>query len=516
MTSDAVPSARPAGPMTWLARWGGFFLTPAGVAVLVLALTLLRLFFSAATPPTEDEAYYRLWGLHPAWGYLDHPPMVGWWMTAGIALVGDNALGLRLFSVLSVAIGSLALWRTARILFESERAAAWSVLVLNATVFIGGAGIVATPDQPSALFWGLAVWALAELVRSGRPSWWLVAGAFAGLGLVSKYSVLFLGAGMVLWILAWRENRRWLAAWQLWAGGLLAGLIFLPVVLWNAHHGWASFIKQFGRAEAGSLELEHVPEFIAGEVLLIGPLLVPYVLLGAWLAVRAGWKGDVRRGLLVATSLPFALYLVSHGFHDRVQANWAAPLFAASALVAGDAAAWLAGGGRGRLCRWLSLLLPWAVVAGLATGIGVMAHGARPIAGIVSPLDPTQQLRGWKDLAAEVEKQRVAAGARWIATQNYAMTGELSYYLRQVPVEQLHERLRYAAAPDPDPAILQQPGLFVGLERNFYPQYLDLRFRDVKPLGVIERRAGGILLDRYVVIRVADPIGNPLHHAAPW
>ncbi|WP_334175471.1 glycosyltransferase family 39 protein [Pseudoxanthobacter sp.] len=520
MARLAADTGRQGGERTGsLAALGAFSLSPAGLVVIVAVLTLLRLWFAAITPPTEDEAYYRLWGLYPAWGYLDHPPMVGWWMGAGIALAGDTVLALRLIAVAASALGSLVLYRTARLMFDDARAAGFAVLVLNATILVGAAGLVTTPDQPSALFWGLTLWALAELTHSGRARWWLAAGLFAGLGLMSKYSVLFLGAGMVVWVLAWRENRRWLKAWQFWVAGLLALALFAPVIGWNAGHGWVSFIKQFSRAEPGPPEPEHIPEFIIGEILLVGPLLVPYVLIGAWMSLRAGWQGDRMRGLLVATSVPFVLYLMLHGLHARIQANWPAPLFAATALVAGEAAArldsrWPAGRWLPvvRLLRWLR---PWAIGLGLVLGVAVMAHGARPLGGIISPMDPTQQLRGWPKLVRQIEALRVDAGATWIATQNYAMTGELSYYLPEVPVVQLNERVRYVAAPEPSMALLSQPGLFVGLERNFYPQYLSFRFRDVRQIGVIERVAGGVVLDRYLVMRVADPIANPIR-IIPW
>lgn len=502
-----------------LARLGELILSPAGLVIIVGALTLLRLWLAAVTPPTEDEAYYRLWGLFPAWGFLDHPPMVGWWMAAGMALAGDTLLGLRLVSVLAAALGSVVLYRTGRLIFGDPRAAGFAVLILNATVLVGAAGLVTTPDQPSALFWGLAVWAMAELARSGRANWWLAVGLFAGLGLLSKYSVLFLGAGIVVWVLAWRQNRRWLKAWQFWAAGVVALLLFAPVIYWNAGHGWVSFIKQFGRAEPGPLEPEHIPEFIVGEILLIGPLLVPYVLIGALVALRDGWRGDVLRGLLVATSVPFVLYLLLHGLHARIQANWPAPLYAATALVAGEAAARATGAWPAcigvRFARLLCWLRPWAIGIGLGLGIVVMVHGARPIGGIVSPLDPTEQLRGWPDLVRQIEAEREKAGATWIATQNYAMTGELSFYLPQVPVVQLNERVRYVSAPEPSMALLSQPGLFVGLERNYYPQYLEFRFHDVRKVGVIERKVGGTMLDRYVVMRVADPIANPIR-IIPW
>ncbi|MFN8994534.1 MAG: hypothetical protein ACK5X3_12855, partial [Pseudomonadota bacterium] len=72
------------------------WLAPRSLLVLVVLLTVFRLWSAANAGLVEDEAYYRLWGLFPAIGYYDHPPMVAWWIFLGQAIAGDTALGLRL------------------------------------------------------------------------------------------------------------------------------------------------------------------------------------------------------------------------------------------------------------------------------------------------------------------------------------------------------------------------------------------------------------------------------------
>ena len=74
---------------------------------------------------------------------------------------------------------------------------------------------VITPDTPSVLFWGLTIWAVAELNRSQDANWWLAVGLFSGLGLLSKYTNLFVGVGIALWIALVPANWRWLRCWQL-------------------------------------------------------------------------------------------------------------------------------------------------------------------------------------------------------------------------------------------------------------------------------------------------------------
>ena len=83
------------------------------VLILLLCLTVLRLLFAADISFLEDEAYYRLWGLYPAYAYFDHAPMTGWWIAFGQMLFGDTHIGLRFLSPVAGLVGSLVLWRIA-------------------------------------------------------------------------------------------------------------------------------------------------------------------------------------------------------------------------------------------------------------------------------------------------------------------------------------------------------------------------------------------------------------------
>ena len=48
------------------------------LAVSLAATLAFRFWLALAVPITGDEAYFILWGRHPAIGFYDHPPMVGW------------------------------------------------------------------------------------------------------------------------------------------------------------------------------------------------------------------------------------------------------------------------------------------------------------------------------------------------------------------------------------------------------------------------------------------------------
>lgn len=487
-----------------------FLLRPAGLALVVGLLTLVKLVVAGASGLAEDEAYYRLWGLSPALGYYDHPPMIAWWTALGMALSGDGALGVRLVPVLAGLLGSLALWRTGLLLF-GERAAGYAVLLFNAAPIVGIGGLLATPDAPSVFFWGLALWALAELLRSGNPWWWIAVGAIAGLGLTSKYSVLFLGAGIVLWLALVPQARRWWGSWQLWAGGALALALFAPVISWNAAHDWASFVKQFGRAVPQGWTLRHVGEFLGAFVGLLNPLTALLVLLGLGGTVRALREGRAEAGLLVWTSLPFLAYLLVHAFHTRVQANWPAPLYPALVLLAAQVAAQTAAQTAPAAARLRARLAAAAIALGLGASLLVQLHAAVPFTGALARKDPTFQTRGWDDIRGALLRLAEEQHAAWLATHGYGLNAQLAFALREadLPVEQLTERIRYVMAAPLAADTVARTALFVTEERRDPGiAWLQARFAEVATVGTLTRTVRGVTLERLTVYRVAGPRGG--------
>jgi 4-amino-4-deoxy-L-arabinose transferase-like glycosyltransferase len=475
------------------------------LAGVILALALVRVAVAAASGLTDDEAYYRLWAIAPAVSYYDHPPMVAWMIAAGRWLLGDTPLGIRHVGPLISLIGPLVLWRTTAILFDRETAERTVWLALAMPLLAVG-GVVVTPDTPSVLFWGLAAWALAELYVSNDGNWWLAVGAFCGLGLLSKYTNLFAGLGVALWIVLLAENRRWLRSGKLWAGGALALIIALPVIIWNAEHQWASFAKQFGRVVVREpATSRYLLELVGAYFGLASPLIAVVAAAGLWRAVRIAATEKSQPCLMLATMLvPFLGYLFVHAIHDRVQPNWVAPIYPMLAVCAALA---LSAMPRRDALR----LLRAAVGVGLVLSALIYVQAVYPLFSPAGIGDPTSQTRGWRKFAAEVERVRLANGARWIATASYATTGQLAFALKDGPeVVQLNERLRYAHLGPPDGALLASPALYVDLERRNGLPMLRKRFASVTALGTLSRSFHGQTLARYALYRLADPIGPVL------
>src|SRR3954471_10294227 len=84
---------------------------------------------------------------------------------------------------------------------------------------------------------------------------------------------MFFGAAIVIWLIAVPKLRHWLWSPWLWLGGVVALAMFSPVILWNADHGWVSFIKQIGRARIEDFRPVFIAELIPTQIAFATPLV---------------------------------------------------------------------------------------------------------------------------------------------------------------------------------------------------------------------------------------------------
>lgn len=203
-------------------------------ATTVLSLVIAMIWVVAAflLPVAQDESYYYLWSRYLDFGYFDHPPLVALmaytsqWASACplVARLGTLAVGLLTL------IGTIKLFKKAGLADDSTLCLA--VLLSHANLLGLVYGFLTTPDTLLLCAW---VWTLHEMVAALRddPKRWVTAGLVAGLGLLSKYTMVLIG--LVALIAAGKKHAR--SPWP-WAGVLAALLVFTPHLIWNADNDW--------------------------------------------------------------------------------------------------------------------------------------------------------------------------------------------------------------------------------------------------------------------------------------
>ena len=407
--------------------------TPAGsVAVLILTTFLARLLFAASLGLGVDESYMVAAGRRLQLSYFDHPP-IAWWMAWGIAhLTGsESAVVVRLPFVALFALTTFLMYRTTSALFGRE-AGLWASVVLNMAPVLGvTAGTWVLPDGPLfAALLGTLACLLPALRSVGRAAWawWLAVGACAGLALCSKYSAVLTLLGAVMFLASEPASRRWLMRPHPYAAGVVASVVFLPVLIWNARHGWVSFVFQAGRA-GGAVHPFGPLLAIAGQAAFLLPWIwAPLAWCGA-VALRRG-PADRGRWLLVCLAAPPILFFTATAFWGNALFHWAAPGYLMLLPLLGEAVA------RPRQTSRLARTWLLGTVAFVSLGVILVASEVRYdwLPGLAADFpfgrDPSLDVVDWTSLQTELKDRGLLdKPGLVVATLKWHEAGKIDYAL---------------------------------------------------------------------------------------
>ncbi len=285
---------------------------------LILALVLLTAWRIFAVWHRElelyaDEAQYWSWSLVPDWGYYSKPPMVAWLIHVSTRLFGDSELGVRAATFVLWPMTAMVVWLLTRRLFAgepwAERAAFWSALAFATLPMTALGGVLITTDGPLLFFWALTLYFLAGALEHDRWGDWLAAGVAAGLGLMSKYSMVFLAPAFLLLVLTIPAYRRLLTSPKPYAAAALALILLAPNLVWNARHDFVSFhhTAEISQLDRAFIHPDALLAFAGAQFGVFGPLLALGLVLIAFKPRR--WRQDARLAFLAAFSLvPLAAF----------------------------------------------------------------------------------------------------------------------------------------------------------------------------------------------------------------
>jgi 4-amino-4-deoxy-L-arabinose transferase-like glycosyltransferase len=438
--------------------------------------------------------------------YFDHP-LASWWLELGSRwLFGSMApIVVRLPFIALSALCSLLLYALTDRLYGG-RAGFWAVVAYSISpVFSMAFGTWVLPDGPLDAALLAAAYALTRAIgisKPAQPGWWIAAGLFAGLALLSKYSAGLVLAGAVIFLLTEPISRRQLRTLWPWAAGILAVLMFVPVIYWNFAHGWQSFHYQGGRAAVGGatgLRLHVLAPLTiwGGEALFVLPWLwLPLVLLLVG-ALRSG-PADRRSWLLAMLAIiPVLLFAVIGIWSStHILYHWAAPGYLMLFPLLGNWAAQLQGTGA-RWMRVIATLTAILLAAAVAIMIAELGFAAFPAINqfVVPGKSPLLQAIDWDSMRAELAARGALGNPQLaIATLRWYDAGKIGYALRgEMPVTVFGpERHEFGISTPPssligrDILIIAMPGDISAISAQFRPY-----FKAILPAPALTVTQGG-------------------------
>ena len=284
------------------------------VRLILIAVTLIRLIIILFLGAGDDEAYHWVWSRHLAAGYYDHPPLVAYIIRIFTAIFGDNPFAIHFGALVCMTGFLLIIYRWSKELFSKENVLWLNMFIIfTPVIFLGGA--IIAPDSSLGLFWILALYLVYKALKEKKSFFWYSAGISMGFAALSKYNGLLLPFLVILYLSLSDEHRFWLKRKEPYITFLLMFLLFLPVILWNARHGWASFEFQFLSRQHSSFSILKFLRFLLSQMVYLSPVGFILVLFGfARLSSLSFKEKRWEYRYLFLTSFPVVLLFALNSF----------------------------------------------------------------------------------------------------------------------------------------------------------------------------------------------------------
>jgi hypothetical protein len=374
----------------------------------------------------RDELYYLACAQHLALGYVDHPPFSIAVLALVRATLGTSLVALRLVPLLASVATLVLTGAIVRAMRGGPFATALACTAQALAPVFLAFGHFYSMNSLDALFWALSAWLFLRILDTSTPLRWCALGVALGLGLENKASILWLGAGIAVALLAFRRDL--LKTRGPWLAALIAACLLAPNVVWEQLHGWPTL--EFAKnAMEGKYKEHSLLGFVAGVGDVMSPASLPVFAIG----VVAPFAMRSLRPWRPLACIPLVTAIILAVSRSAKPEYLAASFPLAFALAGVVVEAWLS---RWPRLRW-AVLVPVVARAALSVPFVVpilpverfiayeAALGAKPESSEKKEIGPLPQLYadmfGWNELA-----DAVAVAAASLSPDERAHAGVLS------------------------------------------------------------------------------------------
>jgi Dolichyl-phosphate-mannose-protein mannosyltransferase len=254
-----------------------------GIAIIAAAAFGIEMAVSGRYGYVRDELYFLAAGHHPAFGYVDQPPLTPLIARLSAVLSGNALVGLRVVPALGLAALVVLTAATSRLLGAGRTGQILAALAAATCAEYLGAMHELTTTMPDFVFWAVTLYLVMRLLASRDPRWWLAIGGCAGIASEAKWNIAFLVGALAAGFLA-TDARRLLRSRYLLLGCVIAAALAAPDVIWQAAHGWPSIdVFRTLQDQAG----HNRATYWIAQLLFTGPVLAPVWITGAAWSLRS-------------------------------------------------------------------------------------------------------------------------------------------------------------------------------------------------------------------------------------
>ena len=316
---------------TW--RWFGLFLI-----AYFLVWSILPAFLASSVPLDVSEGIN--WGQEWQWGYYKHPPLSSWILYSFYKVFGH--IGPYLLSQICVLLTLFIIYKLGKQLWSTHIALLGSLLTL-AVVYYSYPSLEFNHNVAQFPIWAGLYLTFYQAISRDRIIDWLLLGIVGGLGMLTKYSVIFLLLPMAFYLILpkqWpllKQPQPWIALFTMLA-------IFMPHLYWLMMNDWLPLNYASGRSHDIGESANNIKRHFSW-LSFIGAQLVahiPLILILLFNRKRLMGIKPYKKALSVEASLLWYMWLAPIGllimlsliFGVGLRDMWGMPMWSLSGLLA--------------------------------------------------------------------------------------------------------------------------------------------------------------------------------------
>jgi len=392
-----------------------------GILIFSVAIILfLRLICIGLMGLMPQDAYYDFYGEHLALSYYDHPPAIGYLLRLFTVIFGKKVFALKLADSV---ICFLTIWFFYKLAlsFVGKHRALRALLLFFSTLMVTIVSLISTPDVPLLLCWTISLLLLHRAIFLNRKLYWIWSGIFIGLSFDSKYTGVFLIAGLILFLILSKQYRRLLFSPWIFLCIMFFAITISPVVIWNVQNDFASFkFQSAGRVNEGfQFDPLNFLGVLAHQNAILLPILFFALIYFLFKLVRKyGLKIfniEAEQLFLLCFFLPLFIGFFFLSLLYWVKLNWMMPAYISGII-------WVSMYiGK----RWINAQIICSLIVHVVLSVEVLFYP------IVIKSDDTWY--GWEELAKKVETVHDKYPGTFIfSADDYKTSAVLNFYLKQM------------------------------------------------------------------------------------
>jgi len=410
------------------------------IVVFFLIISIYYVFYITTIPLAPDEAYYWVCSKFPSLSYFDHPPFNVWVIKIFTLLFADTVFAIRLPTVIGCFITYLTTYLIAKNFLTTINPWTLTFLILFTPIFVVG-NVINTPDTYFLMFWALSTFFLFKIFRENKYKHYLLLGTTLGLGLLSKYITILFLLTLSIYLILFRRDMLKNNYTKLTTAFLLAFLLFLPVIIWNIQHNFASFKFQlhhgFGKTlSTGGQVIKNIFIYVGGMAAVVNPLLFVIMIISSalYLIKAIKYKNENYQPILFM-ALSFVIVILFFGIsavRTKVEANWPLPAYYYGIILS---SIFLSEYKK----KFIKVIFVTIIITNIT--IDILLHYPRILYKTLQlriKKEPTDELYGWQELASYVENMRKKIKKEHgktpiVLANSYQVASELQFYLPDKP-----------------------------------------------------------------------------------